>query len=52
MLHVYFKETDRDSEHRLVRILLDVVKDVLYSSRHDTDLILDSTRHLFLTEPV
>ena len=34
LLHVYLKERERDSKLPLVRILLDVVEDVVDRSRH------------------
>ena len=44
MLHIDLKEADRHSEDRLVRILLDVVKDVLNRSWYDTKLVLRTVR--------
>lgn len=41
VLHVDLEEADRDSEHGLVRVLLNVVKDVLDGPRHDANLVLD-----------
>lgn len=52
LLHVYLKERERDSKLPLVRVLLDIVEDVVNRSRHQTILKLLHLRQIVLWDRV
>lgn len=49
MLHIDFKEADGHTKDGLIRILFDVVEDMLYGARNYTELVLSSIFILVVT---